>query len=490
MASVATIDGAQALADVRTELFIGGEWRPATGGAEFDVVDPSTGQPLCRVADATVGDALAALDAAVATQPAFAATTPRERSRMLYRAWELLGERRDALAVLMTLEAGKPVAESRAEIELAREFVLHFAEEAVRISGNYQESPNGGSRMIVVHQPVGPTLLVTPWNFPMSMGCRKVAPAIAAGCTVVVKPAKETPLTMLALAEIFREAGVPSGAVNVVTTSSSSSVVGPLIASGKARKLSFTGSTEVGRTLLAQASEHVMKTSMELGGNAPFIVFDDADLDNALEALMLTKMRNAGETCTAANRIFVHRSVIDEFSSRLAQQMSGFTMGRGVDEGVDLGPLINARQQASVGELVNDAVERGAELMVGGKAPDLPGFFFEPTVLKNVPADARIRHEEIFGPVAPLVAFDTEEEVIALANDTEYGLVSYLFTENLRRAIRVAEAMESGMVGLNQGSVSNAAAPFGGIKQSGLGREGGPEGIAEFLETKFIAVQL
>ncbi|MFC3242176.1 NAD-dependent succinate-semialdehyde dehydrogenase [Gordonia humi] len=479
-----------ALAAAPMELFIGGQWRKATGEATFDVLDPSTGTPLCKIADANVDDALSALDAAVDAQAAFAATSPRARSRMLYRTWELLGERKDELAVLMTLEAGKPVAESAAEIELAREFVLHFAEEAVRISGNYQEAPNGGSRMIVLHQPVGPTLLVTPWNFPMSMGCRKVAPAIAAGCTVVVKPAKETPLTMLALAEIFREAGVPAGAVNVVTTSSSSSVIGPLIGSGKARKLSFTGSTEVGKLLLAQASEHVMKTSMELGGNAPFIVFDDADLDNALEGIMLTKMRNAGETCTAANRIFVHSSVIDEFSTRLAERMSGFTMGRGVDDGVDLGPLINARQQSSVAGQVDDAVERGAELVVGGTIPDRAGFFYEPTVLKNVPAGSRILKEEIFGPVTPLVAFDTEEEVIALANDTEYGLVSYIFTENLRRAIRVSEAMESGMVGLNQGSVSNAAAPFGGVKQSGLGREGGPEGIAEFLETKFIAMQV
>ncbi|WAH96298.1 NAD-dependent succinate-semialdehyde dehydrogenase [Arthrobacter sp. MMS18-M83] len=488
--SVAVHNEVEALSTVPKELLIGGQWRPAAGGATFDVVDPSTGEALCAVADAAVEDGLAALDAAAAAQASFAAKTPRQRAQILRRTWELLGERKDELAVLMTLEAGKPVDESKAEIELAREFVLHFAEEAVRISGNYQENPNGGGRMLVLRQPVGPTILITPWNFPMSMGCRKVAPAIAAGCAVVVKPAKETPLTMLALAEIFREAGVPEGALNVVTTSSSSSVIEAMIASGKARKLSFTGSTGVGKKLLAQAADQVMKTSMELGGNAPFIVFEDADVDNALNALMLTKMRNAGETCTAANRVFVHRSMIDDFSTRLAQRMEGFTLGRGVDEGVTLGPLINARQQDTVDSLVQDALAKGAELVTGGHKVDRPGFFFEPTVLKNVPADARILREEIFGPVAPLVAFDTDDEVIARANDTEYGLVSYLFTENLRRAIRVSEAMESGMVGLNQGSVSNAAAPFGGTKLSGLGREGGPQGIDEFLETKFIAMQL
>ncbi|MBT2535447.1 NAD-dependent succinate-semialdehyde dehydrogenase [Arthrobacter sp. ISL-69] len=488
--TVAMHNDVKALAAVPKELLIGGEWRPAADGSSFDVVDPATGEPLCQVADASVADGLAAIEAAVAAQASFAATTPRQRAQMLRRTWELLGERKEDLAVLMTLEAGKPVDESRMEIELAREFVLHFAEEAVRISGNYQENPNGGGRMLVTRQPVGPTILITPWNFPMSMGCRKVAPAIAAGCTVVVKPAKETPLTMLALAEIFREAGVPAGAVNVVTTSSSSAVIEPMIASGKARKLSFTGSTGVGKKLMVQAAEQVMKTSMELGGNAPFIVFEDADLENALNGLMLTKMRNAGETCTAANRVFVHSSRIDDFSARLAERMAGFTMGHGLDDGVTLGPLINARQQQSVDSLVQDAVERGAEVVVGGHKVDRPGFFFEPTVLKNVPAGARILKEEIFGPVAPLVPFDTEDEVVALANDTEYGLVSYIFTENLRRAIRVAEAMESGMVGLNQGSVSNAAAPFGGTKHSGLGREGGPQGIDEFLETKFIAMQL
>ncbi|MBT2597881.1 NAD-dependent succinate-semialdehyde dehydrogenase [Arthrobacter sp. ISL-72] len=488
--TVAMHNDVEALAAVPKELLIGGEWRPAADGSSFDVVDPATGEALCQVADASVADGLAAIDAAVAAQASFAATTPRQRAQMLRRTWELLGERKEELAVLMTLEAGKPVDESRMEIELAREFVLHFAEEAVRISGNYQENPNGGGRMLVTRQPVGPTILITPWNFPMSMGCRKVAPAIAAGCTVVVKPAKETPLTMLALAEIFREAGVPAGAVNVVTTSSSSAVIEPMIASGKARKLSFTGSTGVGKKLMVQAAEQVMKTSMELGGNAPFIVFEDADLENALNGLMLTKMRNAGETCTAANRVFVHSSRIDDFSARLAERMAGFTMGHGLDDGVTLGPLINARQQQSVDSLVQDAVEKGAEVVVGGHKVDRPGFFFEPTVLKNVPAGARILKEEIFGPVAPLVPFDTEDEVVGLANDTEYGLVSYIFTENLRRAIRVAEAMESGMVGLNQGSVSNAAAPFGGTKHSGLGREGGPQGIDEFLETKFIAMQL
>ncbi|MGF9663226.1 NAD-dependent succinate-semialdehyde dehydrogenase [Arthrobacter crystallopoietes] len=478
------------LAAARRELFIAGQWGPASDGATFEVFDPATGEPLCSVADASAEDGQRALDAAVEAQKAFARTTPRERSQMLYRTHALLGERADDLALLMTLEAGKPVAEARAEITLAREFVLHFAEEAVRISGNYQQNPNGGGRMLVLRQPVGPAILVTPWNFPMSMGARKVAPAIAAGCTSVVKPAKETPLTMLALAAIFEEAGVPAGVVNVIPTSTSAEVVEPLIRSGKARKLSFTGSTAVGARLLEQASGQVLKTSMELGGNAPFIVFEDADLDNALEGLMLTKMRNAGETCTAANRIYVQRPVMEKFAAKLAERMSGFVLGRGVDEGVTLGPLINKRQQDTVEALVQDAVTRGAKVLVGGSKPDRPGFFFEPTVLADVPADARILHEEIFGPVAPLVAFDDEDEVIALANDTEYGLASYLFTENLRRAVRVAEALDSGMVGLNQGSVSNAGAPFGGTKASGLGREGGPEGINEFLETKFIAMQL
>ncbi|OUS92178.1 NAD-dependent succinate-semialdehyde dehydrogenase [Rhodococcus sp. NCIMB 12038] len=486
-----TVEQEQAgIAAVPKELFIGGQWVPATGGATLDVFDPSTGQVLCQVADASAEDAMRALDVAVATQPSFAATTARHRSDILRKTYELMLERTDELALIMTLEAGKPIDEAKAEITLAADFVRHFSEEAVRVTGNYQVNPAGGGRMIVTRQPIGPAILVAPWNFPMSMGARKIAPAIAAGCTCVVKPASETPLTMFALAQLFHEAGVPDGAINVVTTKSPREVIEPLIRSGKARKLSFTGSTSVGVHLLEQAAQKVLKTSMELGGNAPFIVFDDADIENALDSLMLTKMRNAGETCTAANRIYVHRSVMDTFAVKLADRMSGFFLGRGVEEGVTLGPLINEKQQTLVDDLVRDAIQAGAELVLGGKRPDRPGYFFEPTVLRDVPATARVTREEIFGPVAPLIPFDTEEEVIAYANDTDYGLVSYIFTEDLRRAIRVAEAMESGMVGLNQGSVSNSAAPFGGAKMSGLGREGGSEGLDEFLETKFIAMQL
>ncbi|HVV09290.1 MAG TPA: NAD-dependent succinate-semialdehyde dehydrogenase [Amycolatopsis sp.] len=471
-------------------MLIGGKWCAASGGGTFDVYDPSTGEVLCQVADGTPEDGMRALDVAVGTQESWGRVPARQRSEMLRRAFELMHERADELALVMTLEAGKPVDEAKAEIALAADFVRHFAEEAVRIRGNYQESPAGGGRIIVTRQPVGPAILIAPWNFPLSMGARKIAPAIAAGCTCVVKPAPETPLTMLMLADIFAEAGVPDGVVNVVTTNSPAEVVEPLITSGKARKLSFTGSTAVGVHLLEQAAKRVLKVSMELGGNAPFIVFDDADIENALDGLMMTKMRNGGETCTAANRVYVQRSIMDTFAGKLADRMSGFVQGRGVAEGVTLGPLITEKQRGTVEALVADALESGAELVMGGARPDLPGYFYQPTVLKDVPKTARVTREEIFGPVAPLIPFDTEEEVIAAANSTDYGLVAYIFTENYRRALRVAEAMETGMVGLNQGSVSNVAAPFGGAKMSGLGREGGSEGIDEFLETKFVAVQL
>jgi succinate-semialdehyde dehydrogenase / glutarate-semialdehyde dehydrogenase len=479
-----------AIAALRTELLIGGKWAAAADGGTFDVVDPSTGEVLCAVADGTPADGVAALDAAVATQHTFAATTARQRSDMLRRTFELLLERADELALIMTLEAGKPIAESKAEIGLAADFLRHFAEEAVRVDGNYQVNPSGGGRMIVTRQPVGPAILIAPWNFPLAMGARKIAPAIAAGCTSVVKPAPETPLTMLALADLFAEAGVPDGVVNVVPTTSAGEVVEPLIRSGRARKLSFTGSTRVGVRLLEQAAEKVLRTSMELGGNAPFIVFEDADLDLALDGLMMTKMRNAGETCTAANRVYVHRSLLDVFAERLVERMAGFVLGRGVEEGVTLGPLIDERQRTVVETLVADAREAGAKLLLGGRRPDRPGYFYEPTVLVDVPPTARIAHEEIFGPVASLIAFDTEDEVVWAANDTEYGLVAYLFTEDYRRALRVGEAMETGMVAVNQGAVTNVAAPFGGVKMSGLGREGGPNGIDEFLETKFLAVRM
>ncbi|MEO3780465.1 NAD-dependent succinate-semialdehyde dehydrogenase [Micromonospora sp. B11E3] len=472
------------------QLFIAGAWVDAAAGATFDVLDPSTGEVLCAVADASPTDGTAALEAAAAAQPAFAVTPPRERADILTRAFHLMHERIDSLALLMTLEMGKPLAESRGEIAYAAEFLRHFAEEAVRINGGYQVAPNGNARFLVTRQPVGPSLLITPWNFPMAMGTRKVGPAIAAGCTSVIKPAPQTPLSMLALAAILHEAGVPDGAVNVVTTTRAGEVTAPMIRSGRARKLSFTGSTAVGRRLLEQCADQVMRTSMELGGNAAFIVFPDADLDAAVDGAVAAKMRNSGEACTAANRIYVHVDVIDEFAAKLARKMAALPVGRGVNDGVRVGPLIDAAARQKVQWLVEDALRCGAKVLTGGEVPDEPGYFYPPTVLTDVPETARMRHEEIFGPVAPLTAFTTEEEVLAAANDTEYGLVNYVYTNDLSRALRVAEALESGMVGVNQGVVSHPAAPFGGVKASGLGREGGPTGIDEFLETKYIGIAM
>ena len=472
------------------QLFIGGSWVDAREGATFDVLDPSTGEVLCEVSDASPEDGRAALDAAAAAQAEFAAVPPRQRSDMLMNAFRLLHERIDDLALLMTLEMGKPLAESRGEIAYAAEFFRHFAEEAVRIDGGYQVAPAGGARFLVAKQPVGPCLLITPWNFPMAMGTRKIGPAIAAGCTSVIKPAQQTPLSMLALAGILHEAGVPDGVVNVLPTSHAGEVMEPLIRSGVARKLSFTGSTNVGRRLLEQCADQVLRTSMELGGNAAFIVFEDADLDDAVEGAVAAKMRNSGEACTAANRLYVHEEVVDEFGARLAKAMASLPVGRGVDDGVRVGPMIDEAAQAKVQELVEDAVDRGAHVLTGGERPSTAGYFYPPTVLTRVPEDARMRHEEIFGPVAPISTFRSEEEVVRAANDTEYGLVDYVYTNDLRRALRVAEALEAGMVGLNQGVVSNPAAPFGGVKASGLGREGGPTGIDEFLETKYIGIAM
>jgi succinate-semialdehyde dehydrogenase/glutarate-semialdehyde dehydrogenase len=476
--------------DVPKQLYVGGRWVDAANGATFDVLDPSTGEVLCAVADASPDDGRAALDAAVAAQASFAATSPRERADMLTRAFELLHERIDDLALLMTLEMGKPLAEAKGEIAYAAEFLRHFAGEAVRIDGGYQVAPSGGARFLVMKQPVGPCLLITPWNFPMAMGTRKLGPAIAAGCTSVIKPAHQTPLSMLALVDILREAGVPDGVVNLVTTMQANDVMEPMIKSGKARKLSFTGSTKVGKILLEQCAENVLRTSMELGGNAPFIVFEDADLDEAVAGALAAKMRNMGEACTAANRIYVHQDVMEEFGARLSQKMSELTVGRGTEEGVRVGPLIDDVAQQKVTELVDDAVERGARVLTGGAARDGKGYFFTPTVLTDVPPTARMAQEEIFGPVAPLTPFKDEAEVIEAANATEYGLVAYVYTNDLRRGLRVSEAIESGMVGLNQGVVSNPAAPFGGVKHSGLGREGGAIGIEEFLETKYVGVAL
>ncbi len=454
------------------------------------MVDPSTGETLCAVADASPTDGWAALESAAAAQASFAATSSRERSDILMRAFDLLHERIDDLALLMTLEMGKPLAEARGEIAYAAEFLRHFAGEAVRIDGGYQSAPTGGARFLVVKQPVGPCLLITPWNFPMAMATRKIGPAIAAGCTSVVKPAQQTPMSTLAFADILREACLPPGAVNVITTTDANAVMEPLIRSGLARKLSFTGSTKVGRILLEQCADKVLRTSMELGGNAPFIVFEDADLDEAVDGAIAAKMRNMGEACTAANRIYVHQEIIAEFGDRLAEKMSALPVGPGVDDGVRVGPLIDEAARRKVSELVADAVQQGARIITGGATPTGQGYFYPPTVLTNVPRSARMAVEEIFGPVAPLTSFKDETEVVAAANDTEFGLVSYVYTNDLRRALRVAEAIESGMVGLNQGVVSNPAAPFGGVKQSGLGREGGPTGIEEFLETKYIGIAL
>jgi succinate-semialdehyde dehydrogenase/glutarate-semialdehyde dehydrogenase len=488
-------------------LYIGGEWRDAGGGETLAVEDPATGETLCEVADATPEDAMAALDAACAAQAEWAAHPPRERGEILRRAFEEMTERADELALLMTLEMGKSVKESKAEIAYASEFLRWNAEEAVRIDGRFATAPNGAGRLLTMKQPVGPCLLITPWNFPTAMGTRKIGPAVAAGCTMVVKPAKLTPLSMLALAQVLENAGLPAGVLNVVTASSASAVTGPLIEDPRLRKLSFTGSTEVGRKLIEQSAPNVLKLSMELGGNAPFLVFEDADLDAAVDGAMTAKLRNIGEACTAANRFHVAAAVADEFTEKLAERMRGLKIGRGTEDDADVGPLVDEDTRDKVSELVEDAVAKGARALVGGSGDggpdgdgsasaastgrlDGPGHFYAPTVLANVTPDARVLKEEIFGPVAPVIAFDSEDDAIAAANDTELGLVAYLYTRDVKRALRVCERLETGMVGLNQGIVSNPAAPFGGVKQSGFGREGGYEGIEEYLETKYVAVNM
>ncbi|HET8614378.1 MAG TPA: NAD-dependent succinate-semialdehyde dehydrogenase [Actinomycetales bacterium] len=475
---------------VPTGLRIGGEWREAQGGGRLEVEDPSTGETLTTVADASVADGTAALDAAVAAQGSWAATPPRDRGEILRAAFEKVTERADDLALLMTLEMGKPLAESRAEVAYGAEFFRWFSEEAVRIAGRWSTAPNGATRLMTMKQPVGPCLMITPWNFPLAMGTRKIGPAIAAGCTMVVKPASQTPLTMYALAQILLECGLPDGVLNVITTSSTGEVMEPLIRDPRLRKLTFTGSTPVGRRLVEQSAEGLLRVSMELGGNAPFLVFDDADLDRAVDGAMLAKMRNIGEACTAANRFLVHESVAADFSRALADRMGALTVGRGTDDGVEVGPLIDGKQRDKVAELVADAVDRGGRVLTGGNRGDGAGYFFEPTVLADVPTSAAMFREEIFGPVAPVTTFSTDEEALALANDTEYGLVAYAFTRDLGRAVRVSEALETGMVGINQGVVSNPAAPFGGVKASGFGREGGAEGIEEYLETKYVGIAL
>lgn len=474
---------------VPKDLLIGGRWQPASGGRTLAVEDPATGETLCDIADGSRDDALAALAAAHDAQAEWAATAPRERSEILRRAFEELTDRADDLALLMTLEMGKPVSESKAEISYAAEFFRWFSEEAVRTFGDYRVAPAGGGRIITLRQPVGPVLLITPWNFPMAMGTRKIGPAVAAGCTMVLKPAEFTPLSSLALAQILIDAGLPPGVLNVVNTSDAGATTGPLISDPRLRKLSFTGSTAVGKKLIEASSEQVLRVSMELGGNAPFVVFADADLDAALDGAMLAKMRNGGEACTSANRFHVDRRIADEFATRLAERMGALTVGRGTGDGVEVGPLINDKQRSKVVELVDDAVAKGATVLCGGSARSGAGYFYEPTVLFPVPADARMRQEEIFGPVAPVYPFDSEEEAVEAANDTEYGLVAYVYTRDLDRAVRTSESIKAGMVGVNQGVVSNPAAPFGGVKSSGFGREGGHEGINEYLEVKYIGLK-
>jgi succinate-semialdehyde dehydrogenase/glutarate-semialdehyde dehydrogenase len=490
---MSTIDSTQEQAVIERVpkgLFIGGEWRDATGGRTLAVEDPSTTEALCDVADANPDDAMAALDAAVDAQAAWAAHPPRERGEILRRSYEAIVARADELALLMTLEMGKPLAESRAEVLYAADFLRWFSEEAVRIEGRFATAPNGVGRLITMKQPVGPCYAITPWNFPAAMGTRKIGPAIAAGCTMVIKPAQQTPLSMLALVKIFEEAGLPAGVLNVLTASSSAEVSAPIINDPRLRKLTFTGSTAVGIKLVEQSAPGLLRTSMELGGNAPFLVFADADVDAAVEGAVIAKMRNIGEACTAANRFHVAASIADEFAEKLARKLGDMKVGRGVEDDVKVGPLIDATQRGKVAELVDDAKAKGASVLVGGSEREGAGYFFDPTVLAGVSPDARLLKEEIFGPVAPVIGFDDEDGAIAAANDTEFGLVAYLYTNDIKRAFRVSEKLQTGMIGLNQGLVSNAAAPFGGVKASGFGREGGREGIDEYLEIKYIAMAM
>ena len=485
---MAAVTQKSVLSSVPTQLFIGGEWRDSLSAQTFAVHDPATGSVLTEVADATVADGTAALDAAVAAQADWAATAPRERGEILRRAFDLLTERADEFAMLMTIEMGKPLAEARGEVAYGSEFFRWFSEEAVRIHGRYAVNPAGGSRLLTLQRPVGPVFAITPWNFPLAMGTRKIGPAIAAGCTMVIKPAGETPLTMLALAALLDEVGLPPGVLNVITTSATGPVSEPIIRDPRLRKLTFTGSTAVGKSLVEQSAEQLLRVSMELGGNAPFLVFEDADVDAAVEGAMLAKMRNIGEACTSANRFLVHESVADAFSSALAARMGALTLGKGTKAGVDVGPLITDKAREGVDELVREAVEDGARVLTGGAKRAGRGHFYEPTVLVDVAPDARVLSEEIFGPVAPIVTFADEAEAIRLANSTEYGLVAYAYTRDQARVLRISEGLEFGMVGINTGIVSNAAAPFGGVKHSGFGREGGFEGIHEYLETTYVSL--
>ncbi|EOM75749.1 NAD-dependent succinate-semialdehyde dehydrogenase [Rhodococcus rhodnii] len=485
-----TPDPQQLLRSLPTRLYLGGTWRDAENAATFAVSDPATGERLLDVADASPADAQAALDAAAAAQRDWAATPARERGELLRGVWERIREHAEELALVMTLEMGKALPESRAEVNYGGEFFRWFAEEAVRIEGRFTPSPAGGGRILVAKQPVGPVLAITPWNFPLAMGTRKIGPALAAGCTIVVKPASATPLTMLYLAKLMDDAGVPAGVLSVLPTSRSSAVTEPLLRDPRLRKLTFTGSTEVGRTLVEKSAPGLLRTSMELGGNAPFVVFDDADVDDAVDGAALAKMRNGGEACTAANRFHVDTSVAAEFTEKLTARLAEYVLGPGSDPETTLGPLVDEKQRDKVAELVDDAVSKGATVALGGTVPDRAGWFYPATVLTDVPADARILKEEVFGPVAAITTFDGEDAGVAAANDTEFGLAAYVYTRSLGRALRVAENVDSGMVGVNRGVISDTAAPFGGIKQSGFGREGGTEGIEEYLDTKYVALKI
>ena len=473
---------------VPTQLWLGGKLTDSSTGATIAVRDPATGAILATIASASPDDGMRALDLAVAAQTDWAATPPRVRGEILRTAFELVHTRADDFARVITLEMGKTYAESLGEVNYGAEFLRWFAEEAVRVSGRTTTAPAGNGRILVTKEPVGPVLAITPWNFPLAMATRKIGPALAAGCPILIKPAAETPLTMLLLGQVFADAGLPDGVLSILPTASSRALTGPVIADSRLRKITFTGSTEVGKDLVRQSAHRLLRTSMELGGNAPFLVFDDADVDAAVDGAMAAKMRNGGEACTAANRFYVARGLLDEFTEKFTTRIATLTTGHGLDAGTDVGPLINVEQRTAVHELVTDALRRGARLCVGGKIPDGPGTYYPPTVLDQVPLDARLLREEIFGPVAAIRAFDTEDEAIAAANNTEYGLAAYFYTRDIGRATRVAAALKSGMVGINRGIISDVAAPFGGFRESGFGREGGTEGIEEYLDTKYIAI--
>jgi succinate-semialdehyde dehydrogenase/glutarate-semialdehyde dehydrogenase len=478
----------QLIHSIPTDLYIAGEWRPSSDGKRFDVRDPATEETIASVASASAEDAIAAVTAAYEAGKDWAARPPAERSDILWNAYELMIERSGEYATVMSREEGKTFAEGLGEASYAAGFLRWFAEEAVRSTGRFGRAPSGNNNILVQHTPIGVSLLITPWNFPAAMATRKIAPALAAGCTTILKPASESPLTALMMMELFEQAGVPAGVVNTLPSRRSSVISNAILSDKRTRKLSFTGSTEVGRLLLSKAAEQVINCSMELGGNAPFIVLDDADLEVSLAAAMVAKMRNAGESCIGANRFYVHSSLIEEFASRFSEDLSRLKVGPGLDEGVDVGALVNAETIDKVEELVDGAVARGARVLTGGKRIDRPGFFYEPTIMLDIPEDCEILHTEIFGPVATLVPFDDVDEVVDKANDTEFGLAAYVCSQNVGRALSVAERIEAGVMGINRGFISDPAAPFGGFKQSGLGREGSQEGLHEFLETRYIAV--